>query len=202
MSVAVHEDLKEGHWPYVLKRAVPVGIATGSVGVFANHYLKTRFPKAAVRNTSARTFMMIGTFLMGFVTTTEIYSLKYERQVFNKVNNITDENMKASPELPKTITDEALEYMNENRFKVFLGAWLGSLSAAGYMVSRDKYMSATQKLVQARMYAQGFTLLLIVGSAGLAMLDGKQKSDAPTHRFQDDTWKKIINGDTVTKESK
>ncbi|KAK9358030.1 hypothetical protein V1504DRAFT_462472 [Lipomyces starkeyi] len=185
---------KEGHWTYVLKRALPVGCMTFSAGYAANRYIIKHYPKSAPRNVSMRTFMMIGSFLMGFVTTTEVYSLKYERMVINKINNIDESLIRREIELPKTVTDEALEYINNNRFKVFLSAWLASLAGAGYMVSRDRYMTTSQKVVQARMYAQGFTLLLIVGSAGLAMLDDKPKSNA--HVFKDETWKTMINDDS------
>ncbi|KAK9377498.1 uncharacterized protein V1513DRAFT_422759 [Lipomyces chichibuensis] len=185
---------KEGHWPYVLKRALPVGCITLSAGYAANRYIIKHYPKSAPRNVSMRTFLMIGSFLMGFVTTTEVYSLKYERMVMNKINNIDERQIRRDIQLPKTVTDEALEYINNNRFKVFLSAWLASLAGAGYMVSRDRYMTTSQKVVQARMYAQGFTLLLIVGSAGLAMLDGKPKSNA--HVFKDETWKTLINDDS------
>ncbi|KAK9370868.1 hypothetical protein V1509DRAFT_607310 [Lipomyces kononenkoae] len=185
---------KDGHWPYVLKRAVPVGCVTLSAGYAANRYLIRNYPNAAPRNVSMRTFMMIGSFLMGFITTTEVYSLKYERMVMNKINSIDESKLHKEIELPKTVTDEALEYVNNNRFKVFLGAWLASLAGAGYLVSRDKYMTTSQKVVQARMYAQGFTLLLIVGSAGLAMLDDKPKGN--NHAFKDETWKTLINDDS------
>ncbi|KAK9322376.1 hypothetical protein V1517DRAFT_338903 [Lipomyces orientalis] len=186
---------KDGHWPYVLKRALPVGCMTLSAGYAANRYLIKHYPKSAPRNASMRTFLMIGSFLMGFVTTAEVYSLQYERMVMNKINNIDESQIHKEIELPKTVTDEALEYINNNRFKVFLGAWLASLGGAGYMVSRDRYMTMSQKVVQARMYAQGFTLLLIVGSAGLAMLDDKPKSNA--HVFKDETWKTLINEDSA-----
>ncbi|KAK7207405.1 hypothetical protein BZA70DRAFT_271196 [Myxozyma melibiosi] len=198
------EKSKDGLWPYVLKRALPAGIATGSVGIAINKYLVTRFPAAAQRNASARSFMMLGSFMMGFVTTTEIYSLKYERMISLKINDMLDGKDKKEGislderekvELPPTVTDKALTYLNENRFKAFLAVWLGSLGAAGYAVSRDKIMTTTQKVVQARMYAQGFTLLLIVGSAGLSMLESpaEKKDTAHKHIYEEESWKKALS---------
>ncbi|KAK9465073.1 hypothetical protein V1512DRAFT_266927 [Lipomyces arxii] len=190
---------QEGHWPYVLKRSVPAGLATLSVGVGINHYIVRNHAKVAAKNVSARTFMMLGTFLFGFMTTTEVYSLKYERRIMNRINNIDDDHVAAKtvPQLPETVTDRAVNWLNENRFKAFLTAWIASLGAAGFAVSRDKYMTTAQKVVQARMYAQGFTLLLIVGSAGLTMLE--DKGGVPkthNHTFKDDTWKTLINDES------
>lgn len=39
------------------------------------------------------------------------------------------------------------------------------------LVSRNKYLSTSQKLVQARMYAQGITLAILLLSAGVAASD-------------------------------
>lgn len=121
-SVAEIEKAKDGLWPYVLKRSIPAGLVTGSVGLGINRYLVTRFPAAAKRNASARTFMMCGTFIMGFITVTEIYSLKYERWVSLKINNLLDDkdegvDQSKKVQLPQTVTDKALDYLNENRFK-------------------------------------------------------------------------------------
>ncbi|KAK9475711.1 hypothetical protein V1514DRAFT_300095 [Lipomyces japonicus] len=184
----------EGHWPYVLKRSFPIGLATGSVGLGINHYITKKYPDLAKKSAGARSFMVTATFLIGFVTTLEITSLEFERRAMARMNNINiDLEEKKQPELPKTVTDKILDYAHENRFKVFLGAWLGSLGLAGFAVSRDKLMTTSQKVVQARMYAQAFTLLLIVGSAGLAMLEDKNGNGAKhSHVHLDETWRKII----------
>ncbi|KAK9457966.1 hypothetical protein V1511DRAFT_491356 [Dipodascopsis uninucleata] len=184
----------EDHWPYVLKRACPAGLVTLSLGLGANRYIQRNYPKVFERSTSARSFMIVASFFAGFLTTYEIFSLKHERATMRMINGLDDYDVETKEiELPKTITDRALEYISENRFKVFLGAWLSSLVGAGYVVSRDKYMTTSQKVVQARMYAQGFTLLLIVGSAGLTVFDNKDNTASThAHAYKDETWKKLI----------
>ncbi|KAK9460510.1 uncharacterized protein V1516DRAFT_676900 [Lipomyces oligophaga] len=191
------ENAQEGLWPYILKRALPAGIFTGSIGYAINRAIVSRSATVAARSVSARSLLLMGSFLMGFVTTTEVYSLKYERAVLNKVNDISEDRLGSyigsEQKLPETVTDRVLNYVNENRFKAFVTVWASSIGAAGWAVSRDKYMTAAQKVVLARMYAQGFTLLLIVGSAGIAMMESdSDKPKQTNHGYADNSWKKLI----------
>lgn len=49
-----------------------------------------------------------------------------------------------------SVKDKVFAFSKEHRLSLLLGAWLGSMGVAGYMVSRDKLMTSSQKVVQAR----------------------------------------------------
>lgn len=52
-------------------------------------------------------------------------------------------------------------------------SWVAAMGIALGMVGRNKYLSASQKLVQARMYAQGLTLAVLIASAVFETADAK-----------------------------
>ncbi|KAJ9049510.1 Replication factor C, subunit RFC4 [Entomophthora muscae] len=52
----------------------------------------------------------------------------------------------------------AKNYVSEYRYYIVAGSWVGGMSLAGLYLYRKKYMTPTQKLVEARMYAQAITL--------------------------------------------
>ncbi|KAK6613070.1 hypothetical protein H4I95_01414 [Botrytis cinerea] len=62
----------------------------------------------------------------------------------------------------------------ENRYSIVTASWVASMGIAFGMVSKNKYLTGAQKLVQARVYAQGLTLAVLVASAAFEMGDAKK----------------------------
>lgn len=72
----------------------------------------------------------------------------------------------------ETSTHRALRYLNDNRWPLIGGSWAVSMvGALGYTFS-NKYLTTQQKLVQARMYAQAATLVVLLASASLSIYMG------------------------------
>jgi len=70
-------------------------------------------------------------------------------------------------------TERAMDFGRKERYKIVGASWLGSMIAAFALVNRNKYLTGPQKLVQARVYAQGLTLAVLVASAAFEISDGK-----------------------------
>lgn len=62
----------------------------------------------------------------------------------------------------------------EERYKIVGGSWLASMVAAFAIVGRNPYLTGQQKLVQARVYAQGLTLAVLIASAAFEMQDSRE----------------------------
>lgn len=61
------------------------------------------------------------------------------------------------------------------------------------LVSRDKFLSRAQKLVQARVYAQGLTLLVLVATAAFEVSDAKSGQGRwETIRVRDQTTGEMV----------
>lgn len=72
--------------------------------------------------------------------------------------------------------DKVMEFGRKERYKIVFGSWVASIAGSWALVNRDKYMTAAQKIVQARVYAQGFTLLVLIATAAFEISDSKSES--------------------------
>lgn len=72
-----------------------------------------------------------------------------------------------------TTKEKFMFYGRENRYKIVLASWAASMGISLGLVYKDKYLTKAQKLVQARMYAQGLTLLVLVASAAFEIGDSR-----------------------------
>lgn len=58
-------------------------------------------------------------------------------------------------------------FVSEQRYPIVFGSWVASMGIAMGLVSRNRWLTGQQKLVQARVYAQGLTLAVLVASFAL-----------------------------------
>lgn len=74
----------------------------------------------------------------------------------------------------ETLLKRAKDWGREHRYPIVTASWIASMGAALGMVGRDPYLTRAQKLVQARMYAQGLTLLVLMATAMLEVGDASK----------------------------
>lgn len=58
-----------------------------------------------------------------------------------------------------------MTFGKENRYKIVGVSWVASMAVALTIVGRSPYLSTAQKLVQARVYAQGLTIAVLIATA-------------------------------------
>ncbi|KAL4888746.1 hypothetical protein BDV59DRAFT_187992 [Aspergillus ambiguus] len=78
--------------------------------------------------------------------------------------------------------DRALIWARREKYKIVGATWVASMIGSFVLVGRNPYLSGQQKIVQARVYAQGLTLAVLVASAAFEISDqkkGKGILDAP-----------------------
>lgn len=75
----------------------------------------------------------------------------------------------------KSFTERAMDFGKKERYKIVGASWIASMGIAFSLVNRNKYLSGTQKLVQARVYAQFLTLGVLVASAAFEISDSKKQ---------------------------
>jgi len=74
-------------------------------------------------------------------------------------------------EAQKSTFQKAKDWGRENRYSIVTASWVASMGTAFALVSRNKYLTGQQKLVQARVYAQGLTLAVLVATAAFETND-------------------------------
>ncbi|KAI0677103.1 hypothetical protein C8Q78DRAFT_987566 [Trametes maxima] len=81
------------------------------------------------------------------------------------------------------------EWAIQNQYKVILGSWAASMALAGAIVMRNRYQSTPQKVVQARMWAQGLTIGVLIAAGVLTQTQRQQQHD---NRTVDHSWAHIL----------
>lgn len=74
----------------------------------------------------------------------------------------------------ETTLSRAKDWFQENRYPIVTASWVASMGIAFALVSRNPYLSRAQKLVQARVYAQGLTLAVLVATAAFEVGDANK----------------------------
>ena len=86
--------------------------------------------------------------------------------------------------------DRINDYVKTNKYKFVVGGWAASMVASFWAVNRDKYMSKSQKIVQARVYAQGLTVLMLLGTVFLSVTE--PKNDKQKALEQSKSWERDL----------
>lgn len=126
--------------------------------------------------------------------TADSYSREFERKRHADADYVNkSESTLAQMEADKSTSQKAKEWVSAQRYPIVFGSWVVSMGLAFGLVSRSPHLSGQQKLVQARVYAQGLTLAVLIASFALESNDmraGKGRwetvkvldPDDPTHK--------------------
>ncbi|ABN68571.2 predicted protein [Scheffersomyces stipitis CBS 6054] len=186
----VSEEEKLAHRKVVLTEGlkgclVGVGMAYGIVRA-----VKYRYPvRFSQMNTSIKTAMWaMPTILMGAFFADD-GSVKFDEDIYRSDYLKKQEMEKLANYNKLSSTDKALHNLNENKYKIIVGAWATSLYGSWTLVNRDRYMTKAQKIVQARVYAQAFTVVLLLGTILLSMHENEMLKKSPPPVPE---WKKYL----------
>ena len=67
-----------------------------------------------------------------------------------------------------------MKWLSDNRYSVVFGSWVASMGIALGLVGRNPYLTGQQKLVQARVYAQGLTIAVVIISLAFETNDSSK----------------------------
>ncbi|KAF2688752.1 hypothetical protein K458DRAFT_241177, partial [Lentithecium fluviatile CBS 122367] len=139
-----------------------VGLAVGAVGVAA---ASRRYPNFRALTIPFRAFLVASAGSFGAVIAADRASAAYdiEHNPEKKREIEREKQREALFEAHKTGLQRAKEWASENRYPILFGVWIASMAGSWAAVNRSP-LSGSQKLVQARMYAQGLTLTALMAS--------------------------------------
>jgi hypothetical protein len=128
-----------------------------------------------------------------------------------------EERLRADEMRALSFTDRAVAFARREKYKIISATWIASMIGSFVIVGRNPHLSGQQKLVQARVYAQGLTLGVLCASAafeisdqrhGRGLLDLKKASastEAPARKdsqSQTDLWKDLVAAEEQRLKSK
>ncbi|CAK7203410.1 Replication factor C, subunit RFC4 [Sporothrix eucalyptigena] len=174
MKVVTKEE-EAAHYSAVLRGGAiggATGLALGLAGVIG---ASKRY--AGFRNLTVpfRAFLVSSSATFGAIILAERNSIAFAR-ANDPMFGYKDESQRTQTQMRKAESSKAkaLEWARENRYSIVVTSWAASLGLAMALVGRNKYLTTAQKIVQARVYAQGLTLAIILATATLEMSDAKK----------------------------
>ncbi|KAK7550415.1 hypothetical protein IWX92DRAFT_429265 [Phyllosticta citricarpa] len=150
-----------------------VGLVASSVGVWA---ASRRFPIFRQLSLPFKAFLLTSGGSFAAIIQADNASRRYDIET-NPLKKQLEEEEKAQAELLAANKDgvtRAKEWAAENRYSIVFGGWVASMAGSFAIVARNPYLSTAQKIVQARVWAQGLTLAVLLASFALEANDANQ----------------------------
>ncbi|KAJ9112194.1 hypothetical protein QFC20_002375 [Naganishia adeliensis] len=94
--------------------------------------------------------------------------------------------------------DKFQDWAKRNQWSLVGGGWAASMLVSGAILARNPYMSFSQKLVQARVYAQASTLATLIITGILA---GTANKESKPMEEEDHSWRDILEDEEREKKA-
>ncbi|KAG5359637.1 Respiratory supercomplex factor 2 [Yarrowia sp. C11] len=169
-----------------------VGLGIGTAVGFGLLYYTRKRPVYKTYGGFAKAFTVLAPASIGMVFAAEQRSFAYDREAY-KFGDLHPDEIARQKEIAALPTSQRIiYYISQNKYKMIVGAWAASVGGSLWIINRDKIMTQPQKVVQARMYAQALTVVLLLGTLGLTMYEEKHPVNIKSYDYQRDAWKRMI----------
>lgn len=173
----ISKEEEQAHYSEVLKGGAvggSIGLGAGLAGVVL---ASRRYAAFRSLTLPFRTFLVSSAATFGAITTAERYSVAFQRAK-DPMNFYKDETQRALEQARQADAGAKpakafMEWGRENRYTIVTASWVAAMAIALTIVGRNKYLSTAQKLVQARVYAQGLTLAVLIATAAFETSDAR-----------------------------
>lgn len=174
MKILSKEE-EQAHYNATVKgglRGGVIGLVVGGAAVFAAH---RRFPTFRNLTVPMKTFFVTSAGTFSAIIEADRSSRRFElqREPQRLYKDRATRDLEAV-EQTKGEWERWKDWGRENRYSIVGVSWLASMGLALGLVGRNPYLSKAQKLVQARVYAQGLTLAVLIATAAFEMGDKNQ----------------------------
>jgi len=149
-----------------------IGLGAGTAGVLL---AQRRFPAFRQLTIPFRVFLASGVGTFSAIIAADRASARYETH--RNKDRLALENYQSDYdryESSKPAWQRTKDWAGDNRYSIVFGSWVASMGFALWIVRRNPYLTTAQKLVQARVYAQGLTIGVLLASFGLEAKDATQ----------------------------
>ncbi|EEQ30948.1 Replication factor C, subunit RFC4 [Microsporum canis] len=200
------KEVEDAHNKAVLQ-GVTIGGIAGLIGGWAGVLIASK-RWAGVRNLTLpmKAFLVTSTGTFTGIVAADHGSRSFERSQRQDMEFLEDrENRLRQQELAEmSIRDRVFEFARREKYKIVGLTWIASMAGSFALVSRSPYLSGPQKIVQARVYAQGLTLAVLCATAAFEISDqrkGRGIADAVRARSKkdknspDDLWKDMVDAE-------
>ncbi|KAL1994425.1 hypothetical protein VTN49DRAFT_3094 [Thermomyces lanuginosus] len=175
MKLLTKEE-EAAHYREVL-RGGTIGTALGLVGGVAGVLAASR-RYHTIRNLTLpmKTFLVTSSGTFFGIIAADHASRTFEANRNLNVRYLEDrEERRRREELAHmTFRDRAFDFLREEKYKIIGLTWVASIIGSFMLVGRNPYLTGQQKIVQARVYAQGLTLAVLCATAAFEISDQRR----------------------------
>ncbi|ORY94863.1 hypothetical protein BCR43DRAFT_335685 [Syncephalastrum racemosum] len=154
-------------------KGAAVGASIGAVATYMTYKRSSSFRQLS---RAMQSVMLASGGMTGYMFAVDRASSRYKNQELGYADETMVESLEHLRTFRKnpdeTSTHRMLRYVNDNRWPLIGGSWAVSMVGALSYTFSNKYLTTQQKLVQARMYAQAATLVVLLMSASLSIYMG------------------------------
>ncbi|KAF6837759.1 hypothetical protein CPLU01_02868 [Colletotrichum plurivorum] len=174
MKILSKEEEAE-HYKVVVKGGLIGGSLGLGVGLAGVMFASRRYQAFRQLTLPFRSFLVSSSATFGAIVQADRASIHFGKSK-DPMFGYQDETARAIAEARanETTMQKFKEWGRENRYSIVFASWLASMGVAFALVSRNRYLTGAQKLVQARVYAQGLAVAMLVVTAAFEMNDAKQ----------------------------
>ncbi|EJD53540.1 hypothetical protein AURDEDRAFT_110376 [Auricularia subglabra TFB-10046 SS5] len=166
------------------------GLAVGSAIAAPTLYAANRFvPTYRALPPSLKAMAAIGIIVPAAVIQAERAGLAFDKSQWTGMGEIELQRREIQAQSKWASMDDYdkfKDWASRHKFGIVGGGWVAGMATAMGVIMRDPLQTFPQKLVQARMWAQGWTIALVVGAAVMS------RSPVRDHHPVDHSWKAMI----------
>jgi hypothetical protein len=182
------KEEEEAHYRAVLRGGISGGLIGLGIGLGASMILQRRWAFYRTLTLPLKAFLVTSTGTFTAIIYADRYSRNFEMSRHSDMEfRDTTTRKIAEAQANMTTWEKAFKLGRDYRYTIVTSSWAASMVGSFWWVSRDKYLTTAQKLVQARVYAQGLTLLILVATAVFEVSDARAKQEEaadPNHPIQ------------------
>ncbi|KAG6910136.1 hypothetical protein DXG01_012895 [Tephrocybe rancida] len=191
MKLATQEDI-QGHAAASRRGAIEGAVGSGVAALGASYYMQRRLAGYRALPLSLKALGVVILVAPCLSIQAERRGLEYDKSKWEGegVRFLHGRQLADDTRWEELSTRDKLgDWADRHQYSLILGGWASSLAFAGAIISRDKLQTTPQKVVQARMWAQGLTIgLLIVAGA----LTQSKRAAAAKHPNTDHSWRDML----------
>ncbi|KIK67606.1 hypothetical protein GYMLUDRAFT_256478 [Collybiopsis luxurians FD-317 M1] len=191
MKIDLTDEQFKEHAKAVRRGAIEGTIAGAALSGAISYYAHRRIPTYRALPLSLKALGPIIVIAPLLSIQAERRALEYdESQWTGEGAQILNERERQLQQKWETMTprQKISDWASRHEYSIILGSWALSLGVAGAIISRDKYQSPSQKVVQARMWAQGLTIGILIAAG--ALKHSKQQEAVDKH--VDHSWQDVL----------
>lgn len=175
MKILSKEE-EAAHYNEVLKGGALGGTAGLAIGLGGVLIASRKYPAFRGLTLPFRAFLVTSSATFGAIVNADRWSAKFQRAQ-NPMFDYHDQSQRAKDLIRENEStyQRFMDWGKENRYSIVFTSWVASMGIALAIVGRAP-ISTAQKLVQARVYAQGLTLAVLIVSAAFEVQDAKSGS--------------------------